>query len=133
MKLTQLICLTCLTTASVHAAEQDLLLRNDFVLKAGASQTLWLNVQPPQGTELLVLVGFVPVQALSVSCELTLYDHQARLLGSYNCSARHSYSLTPPLTNAAGFRARLEVTNSNFSQHSSAFSVLSRFKFISSE
>jgi hypothetical protein len=122
-----------LTICSAAAAEQDLLLTSDFVLNAGATQTQWLSIDKPMGTDVMVLAGFDPVQALSVSCVLRLYDRQTKLLGSYNCSIRKTYRLTPPLLSTDGFRAQIEVTNSNFSKGTSEFSVVSRFKFISSE
>jgi hypothetical protein len=114
------------------AAEEDVLVTTDFVVKAGATQTQSFYIVKPANTDRFVMVGFNPVKALSVSCTLSLYGPSDVPLQSYNCGERQSHFFKTPLPVAVKYRAQIEVTNSNFTAASSAFSVTNRFKFVSS-
>ncbi len=120
-----------LTTFSCVASEQEVLVTTDFVLKAGASQTRTLHIQKPEHLEQLVMVGFNPVKALSVDCVLRLYNASDVLLGSYNCAERQNHSFQQSLPGATKFKVQIEVTNNNFTEANTSFSVINRFKFVS--
>lgn len=124
--------LSCLfATLSCVASEQEVLVTTDFELKAGESQIRTLHIQKPEHLEELVMVGFNPVKALSVDCVLRLYTPSNLLLGTYNCAERQNHVFKQPSPVAAKFRALIEVTNNNFTQASTSFSVINRFKFVS--
>jgi hypothetical protein len=120
-----------LTTFSCVASEQEVLVTTDFVLKAGASETRTLHIQKPEHLEQLVMVGFNPVKALSVDCVLRLYTASDLLLGSYNCAERQNHSFQQSLSGAIKFKAQIEVSNNNFTEETTRFSVINRFKFVS--
>ncbi len=121
-----------LATFSCMASEQEVLLTTDFVLKAGASEIRTLSIQKPEHLEKLVMIGFNPVRALAVDCVVRLYTGSDVLLGSYNCAERQNHSLTQSLPATTQFKAQIEVSNNNFTQATTRFSVINRFKFVSS-
>jgi hypothetical protein len=120
-----------LATYSCMASEQEVLVTTDFELKAGESQIRILSIHKPEHLEQLVMVGFNPVKALSVDCVLQLYTPSDVLLGTYNCAERQNHVFKQPLPVSAKFRAHIEVTNNNFTQARTSFSVINRFKFVS--
>lgn len=123
---------SCLfTTFSCVASEQEVLVTTDFVLKAGASQIRTLHIHKPEHLDQLVMVGFNPVKALAVDCVLRLYTGSDVLLGSYNCAERQNHSVQQSLPGATKFKAQIEVTNNNFTEANTSFSVINRFKFVS--
>lgn len=113
------------------ASEQEVLVTTDFVLKAGASQSRTFNIHKPEHLDQLVMIGFNPVTALSVDCTLRLYGPSNKVLGTYSCHHRQNHLVKAPLPVAAVYSAQIEVTNSNFTTASMAFSVINRFKFVS--
>lgn len=131
MKFRTLLAFYTLTTFSCVASEQEVLVTTDFVLKAGASQIRTLHIHKPEHLEQLVMVGFNPVKALSVECVLRLYTASDVLLGSYNCAERQNHSFQQSSPGATKFKAQIEVTNNNFTETSTRFSVINRFKFVS--
>lgn len=131
MKFSHILLLGMQLTFAAVAAEQDLLITTDFVLKAGASQTRSFKIHKPEHLDQLVMVGFNPVKALSVDCVLRLYDPSGKLLATYSCNERQSHFFKPPLPVAPTYGAQIEVTNSNFTTPSLSFSVINRFKFVS--
>jgi hypothetical protein len=120
-----------LATCFCMASEQEVLVTTDFELKAGESKIRTLSIHKPEHLEQLVMVGFNPVKALSVDCVLRLYTPSDVLLGTYNCAERQNHVFKLPLPVAAKFRAHIEVTNNNFTQARTSFSVINRFKFVS--
>ncbi len=116
---------------SCHAAEQEVLISTDFVLRAGASEVRTFNVGKPEHLDQLVMVGFNPVKALSVDCTISLYGPGGKLLGTYSCHQQQNHQIVVPA--ASSYKARIEVSNLNFTTSSSSFSVLHRFKFVSSD
>lgn len=131
MKFRTVLTFYILTTFSCVASEQEVLLTTDFVLKAGASQTRTLHIQKPEHLDQLVMVGFNPVKALSVDCVLRLYTGSDVLVGSYNCAERENHSFQQSLPGATKFKAQIEVSNNNFTEANTSFSVINRFKFVS--
>ena len=131
MKFRSLMAFYILTTFSCVASEQEVLLTTDFVLKAGASEIRTLHIQKPEHLEQLVMVGFNPVKALAVDCVLRLYTGSDVLVGRYNCAERQNHSLQQSLPGATKFKAQIEVSNNNFTQAKTSFSVINRFKFAS--
>ena len=115
------------------AGEQELLVTTDFVLKAGASERRTLTIHKPAPMEQLVMVGFNPVKALSVDCVLRLYTPSGVVVGTYNCAERQSYKLKQPLSATTQFKAQIEVSNHNFTEALTSFSVINRFKFVTAE
>ncbi|WP_127021421.1 hypothetical protein [Rheinheimera mangrovi] len=113
------------------AAEQDQLVTTDFVLKAGASQSRTVDIYKPAHLDRLVMVGFNPVNTLSVDCTLRLFDASHTLLATYNCTKPQHYFFKTPMLVAVKVRAEVEVTNSNYTSANSSFSLISRFKFTS--
>ncbi len=120
-----------LATFSSVAFEQEVLLTTDFVLKAGASEIRTLSIQKPEHLEKLVMIGFNPVRALAVDCVVRLYTGSDVLLGSYNCAEQQNHSLAQSLPDTTQFKAQIEVSNNNFTQATTRFSVINRFKFVS--
>jgi len=120
-----------LATFSSVAFEQEVLLTTDFVLKAGASEIRTLSIQKPEHLEKLVMIGFNPVRALAVDCVVRLYTGSDVLLGSYNCAERQNHSFQQSLSGAIKFKAQIEVSNNNFTEETTRFSVINRFKFVS--
>jgi len=131
VKFRTLMAFYTLTTFSCVASEQEVLVTTDFVLKAGASQIRTLHIHKPEHLEQLVMVGFNPVKALSVDCVLRLYTASDVLLGTYNCAERQNHSFQQSLSGATKFKAQIEVTNNNFTEANTSFSVINRFKFVS--
>lgn len=119
-----------LLTALPCAAEEDVLITMDFVLKAGASQTRTFKVHKPEQTSQLVMVGFNPTKALSIDCTLWLFNSSGNALGTYSCNQLQIHQLTQALPKDSVYSAKIEVTNLNFSAATSSFSVINRFKFI---
>ena len=132
MKLTTILAFYLLAVFPSFAAEQEVLVTMDFVLKAGTSQSRTFKIHTPADADQLVMVGFNPVTALSVDCTLLLYGPSEKLLGTYRCNQRQNHSFKTALPLAPIYSARIEVTNSNFTTDSMSFSVLNRFKFVSS-
>ena len=126
-----LLAFCMLATCFCMASEQEVLITTDFQLKAGESQIRTLPIHKPEHLEQLVMVGFNPVKALSVDCVLRLYTPSDVLLGTYNCAVRQNHVFNQSLPVAAKFKAQIEVTNNNFAQASTSFSVINRFKFVS--
>lgn len=120
-----------LATCSCMASEQEVLVTTDFELKAGESQIRTLSIHQPEHQQQFVMVGFNPAKALSVDCVLRLYTPSDVLLGTYNCAERKNHAFKQPLPVTAKFRAQIEVTNNNFTQARTSFSVTNRFKFVS--
>ncbi|MBU1619201.1 MAG: hypothetical protein KJ556_15840 [Gammaproteobacteria bacterium] len=114
------------------AKERDLLVTTDFVLNAGESQSRIIDIQKPEHASHFVMLGFNPVKVLSVSCTLHLYGPSTVLLGRYNCAEQQVHYFKTPLPASAQYKAHIEVTNSNFTKARTAFSVINRFKFITS-
>lgn len=131
MKFKILLTSCMFATLSCVASEQEVLLTTDFVLKAGASEIRTLHIHKPEHLEQLVMVGFNPVKALAVDCVLRLYAPSDALLGSYNCAERQNHSFQQPLSGAIKFKAQIEVSNNNFTEETTRFSVINRFKFVS--
>ena len=104
----------------------------DFVLKAGTSQSRTFKIHIPEDADQLVMVGFNPVTALSVDCTLRLYGPSDKVLGTYRCNERQNHGFKTALPIAPNYSARIEVTNSNFTTASMSFTVINRFKFVSS-
>lgn len=119
-----------LLTALPCAAEEEVLITMDFVLKAGASQTRTFKVHKPERTGQLVMVGFNPTKALSMDCTLWLFNSSGKALGTYSCNQLEIHQLTQALPKDSVYSAKIEVSNSNFSAATSSFSVINRFKFI---
>ena len=113
------------------AAEQELLITTEFLLKAGAAQSRIFTINTPAHVDHLVMVGFNPVKALAIDCQLSLYTSAGARLGSYNCGERQSYQVKLPAPAATQFEARIEVSNNNFTAATTSFSVINRFKFVS--
>lgn len=131
MKFRTLLAFCMLATLSCMASEQEVLVTTDFQLKAGESQIRTLHIHKPEHLDQLVMVGFNPVKVLSVDCVLRLYTPSNALLGTYNCAERQNHVFEQSLPVAVKFRAQIEVTNNNFTQASTRFSVINRFKFVS--
>lgn len=122
--------LCCLVfTFSCKATQHDVLLSTDFVLKAGESESRTFTMNTPENQAQLVMIGFNPVKALAVDCLLHLYTASERLLGSYDCAQRQTYPLKQSLAGVSQFKARIEVSNHNFTAASTFFSVTNRFQF----
>lgn len=131
MKFRALLTFFMLATFSCVASEQEVLITTDFVLKAGASEIRTLHIQKPEHLEQLVMVGFNPIKALAVDCVLRLYTGSGVLVGSYNCAERQNHSFKQSLPSATKFKAQIEVSNNNFTEETTRFSVINRFKFVS--
>lgn len=126
-----LLAFCMLATSFCMASEQEVLVTTDFELKAGESEIRTFPIHRPEHLEQLVMVGFNPVKALSVDCVLRLYAPSEVLLDTYNCAERQSHVFKHSLSASTRFRVQIEVTNHNFTQASSSFSVINRFKFVS--
>jgi len=131
VKLRTILAFGLLMTFSGVAAEQDVLITTDFVLKAGASQRRTFKVYKPQLVDQLVMVGFNPVKALSVDCTLRLFGPSNKVLGTYSCNQHHNHFFSAPLPAFPSYSAQIEVTNLNFTTARMSFSVINRFKFSS--
>ena len=130
MKFRTLLASSIFAIFSCVASEQEVLVTTDFVLKAGASEIRTLHINKPEHLEQLAMIGFNPVKALSIDCVLRLYTPANVLLGTYNCAERQNHSFRQPLPDAAKFKAQIEVSNNNFTEASTRFSVINRFKFV---
>lgn len=131
MKYSLVLTASLLLTFCCNATEQEVLISADFVLRAGATESRTFNIRKPEHLDQLVMVGFNPVKTLSVDCALSLYGPGGKLLGTYSCHQQQNHQVVVPA--ASSYSARIEVSNLNFTTGSSSFSVINRFKFVSSD